>query len=74
MYCKIVYSWIAQQLDIGHWAYASIFAAVVQLQIQNQFWISHGKIHNARFFSIFHKIKNCARMAIFLRFGRRAVF
>ena len=45
------------QLDwpwVAEWAYASIFTVAVQIQNQDQFWISHQKIRGC----FFEKLKN----------------
>ena len=44
-------------LRIAGRAYAGIFAVTIQLQNQDQFWISHQR-NQGSFFSFFRKVKN----------------
>ena len=51
---------VALQLDwpwIAGWTYAGIFAVAVQIQNQDQFWISHPKTQGS-FFYFIEKSKN----------------
>ena len=45
-FSRNMYSWIANQLDIGT-TYLISFAVEVRFQIQDQFWIPHQKLHRA---------------------------
>ena len=58
-------------LLIADWAYSIIFAATVQFQISDQFWIPHLKLHKVCFLLFYRKISKqvCYRLATFDVFG-----
>ena len=45
-------------LRIAEWACAGIFAVAVQSHNQDQFWISHQKLHRACVLDVFEKSQN----------------